>query len=66
MLAGGVDPKMSPEMSPEMLRQLATRAADAALVGAAPLAENGYKVPIAKVLVRRAILRAAGIEEESA
>ncbi len=47
-------------------RELAVRVADAALIGAAPLAENGYKVPIAKVLVRRAIMRAAGIEEESA
>jgi xanthine dehydrogenase YagS FAD-binding subunit len=46
-------------------RELAIRVADAALAGAAPLAENGYKVPIAKVLVRRAIMRAAGIEEES-
>jgi xanthine dehydrogenase YagS FAD-binding subunit len=44
----------------------ATRAADAALAGAAPLSENGYKVPIAKALVRRAILRAAGVSEESA
>jgi xanthine dehydrogenase YagS FAD-binding subunit len=63
MLVGA---RVDPEMLPEMLRELAIRAADAALVGAAPLAENGYKVPIAKVLVRRAILRAAGIEEESA
>ncbi len=46
-------------------RDLAVRVAEAALVGAAPLAENGYKVLIAKVLVRRAIMRAAGIEEES-
>jgi xanthine dehydrogenase YagS FAD-binding subunit len=46
-------------------RELAVRAADAALIGAAPLSENGYKVQIARVLVRRAILRAAGIAEES-
>ena len=46
--------------------ELAVRAADAALTGAAPLADNGYKVPIAKVLVRRAILRAVGITEDSA
>lgn len=46
--------------------ELAVRAADAALTGAAPLADNGYKVPIAKVLVRRAILRAVDITEDSA
>ena len=46
--------------------ELATRAADVALSGAAPLSENGYKVPIAKALVRRTILRAAGIAEDSA
>jgi xanthine dehydrogenase YagS FAD-binding subunit len=44
--------------------ELATRSADAALAGATPLADNGYKVPIAKTLVRRAILRAAGVAEE--
>ena len=44
--------------------ELATRAADAALSGATPLSANGYKVPIAKTLVRRAILRAAGVAEE--
>jgi xanthine dehydrogenase YagS FAD-binding subunit len=53
-------------VDPIMLHELATRVADAALAGAAPLAENGYKVPVAKVLVRRAIMRAAGVEEESA
>jgi xanthine dehydrogenase YagS FAD-binding subunit len=47
-------------------REVALRVADAALIGAAPLAENGYKVPIAKVLVRRAVMRAAGVDEESA
>ncbi len=46
--------------------ELATRAADAALSGAAPLTDNGYKVPIAKALVRRAILRAAGVAEDPA
>jgi xanthine dehydrogenase YagS FAD-binding subunit len=45
--------------------ELAMRAADAALAGATPLADNGYKVPIAKALVRRAILRAAGVAEYS-
>ncbi len=47
-------------------RDLATRAAAAALAGAAPLAHNGYKVPIAKALVRRAILRAANLADEPA
>jgi xanthine dehydrogenase YagS FAD-binding subunit len=42
---------------------VAARAADAALTGAAPLPQNGYKVPIAKAIVRRAILRAAGVPE---
>jgi len=41
----------------------ATRAAEAALKAAVPLADNGYKVPMAKALTRRAILRAGGVEE---
>ncbi len=40
----------------------AARAAEVALKPAAPLSDNGYKVPIAKALVRRAVLRAGGIE----
>ncbi|MDE3112060.1 MAG: FAD binding domain-containing protein [Chloroflexota bacterium] len=35
--------------------ELARRAADALLADAAPLAKNGYKVPLAKELVRRAL-----------
>jgi xanthine dehydrogenase YagS FAD-binding subunit len=42
---------------------VAARAAEAALKPAAPLSDNRYKVPIAKALVRRAIMRAGGIEE---
>ena len=42
---------------------VAARAADAALAGAAPLPQNGYKIPMAKAIVRRAILRAAGVPE---
>lgn len=42
---------------------LAARAADAALRGAKPLADNAYKVPIAKALVHRAVLRAGGNQE---
>jgi xanthine dehydrogenase YagS FAD-binding subunit len=41
---------------------LAARAAEAALKPAVAMTGNGYKIPIAKTLVRRAILRAAGIE----
>jgi xanthine dehydrogenase YagS FAD-binding subunit len=41
---------------------VAARAADIALHGAKPLGDNGYKVPIAKTLVRRAILHAGGAE----
>jgi xanthine dehydrogenase YagS FAD-binding subunit len=39
--------------------KLAEKAADAALAEARPLEHNGYKVPLAKRLVRRAILEAA-------
>jgi xanthine dehydrogenase YagS FAD-binding subunit len=35
--------------------EIITRAAEAALDGAQPLADNGYKVPLAKALVRRAL-----------
>ncbi|CAA9546194.1 MAG: Periplasmic aromatic aldehyde oxidoreductase, FAD binding subunit YagS [uncultured Thermomicrobiales bacterium] len=34
---------------------LFARAADAALAGAAPLADNGYKIPLARTLIRRAL-----------
>lgn len=44
---------------------VAARAADVALKGAKPLAHNAYKVPIAKALVRRAILQAGGIQQNS-
>jgi xanthine dehydrogenase YagS FAD-binding subunit len=35
--------------------QVITRAAESALDGAQPLALNGYKIPLAKALVRRAL-----------
>jgi xanthine dehydrogenase YagS FAD-binding subunit len=38
---------------------LTRRVAEAALRGASPLAENGYKVPLARNLVRRAVSQAA-------
>jgi xanthine dehydrogenase YagS FAD-binding subunit len=41
--------------------ETAAAAADAALRGARPLSQNGYKVQVAKTAVKRAILRAAGI-----
>jgi xanthine dehydrogenase YagS FAD-binding subunit len=41
--------------------QTATQAAEAALTGARPMSQNGYKVQVAKTAVRRAILQAAGI-----
>jgi xanthine dehydrogenase YagS FAD-binding subunit len=39
---------------------IAAKAADAALAAARPMSNNAYKVQIAKVAVRRAILKAAG------
>ncbi len=41
----------------------AKAAAEAALKDAQPMSDNAYKVTIAKVMVRRAILRAGGIGE---
>ncbi len=38
------------------------KAAEAAVAGAEPLDENGYKVQLAKTILKRAVLRAAGIE----
>lgn len=38
---------------------LANRAAEAALKGARPLSKNAYKVPLTKVLVRRAVAKVA-------
>lgn len=43
-------------------RQSASAAAAEALKDAQPMSDNGYKVAIAKALVRRAILRAGGIQ----
>jgi len=36
------------------------RAAELAVAAATPLARNGYKVPLTRVLVRRALARVAG------
>ena len=38
------------------------KAAEAAVANAEPLDENGYKVQLAKTILKRAVLRAAGIE----
>lgn len=38
-------------------------AAKAAVAGAKPLAQNAYKVPLTKTVVKRALLRAAGLRE---
>jgi xanthine dehydrogenase YagS FAD-binding subunit len=48
------------KLTPELARSVAEKA----LEGAAPLAENGYKVPVARALVTRALLAAAGMEEK--
>jgi xanthine dehydrogenase YagS FAD-binding subunit len=40
----------------------ARAAAKAAVAGATPLAQNGYKVQVFEAIVRRTILRAAGVE----
>lgn len=40
--------------------EIAERAADAALISAKPLSQNAYKVQLARVAVKRAILKAGG------
>ena len=42
--------------------ETASAAANAALQGALPLSQNAYKIDVAKIAVKRAILRAAGIQ----
>jgi xanthine dehydrogenase YagS FAD-binding subunit len=42
--------------------ELAEAAGAAAVAGATPLSNNAYKVQLAKTAVKRAILRAAGLE----
>ncbi len=60
-------PWVSPEAARAILGQYVThetaeRAGDAAVARATPLSENGYKVQLARVAVKRAILLAAGLE----
>ena len=45
-----------------LTEQTARGAADAALQGAKPMSQNGYKVTVAKTAVKRALLQAAGIK----
>jgi xanthine dehydrogenase YagS FAD-binding subunit len=45
----------------QMSEQVAMAAADAAVTGAKPLTQNGYKVQIARTAVKRAIMKAAGM-----
>jgi xanthine dehydrogenase YagS FAD-binding subunit len=42
----------------------ARKAAQQAMAGATPLAKNGYKVPIFEAIIRRTILRAAGMNAQ--
>jgi xanthine dehydrogenase YagS FAD-binding subunit len=42
--------------------ELAAQAGEQAVRDAAPLAHNGYKIQLARELVRRALLQAAGME----
>jgi xanthine dehydrogenase YagS FAD-binding subunit len=44
----------------------ARAAAKQALANATPLAKNGYKIPIFEAIIRRTILRAAGVSAEGA
>ncbi len=58
-------PWLSPEASQALTGQsinkdVAQKAADAALAKASPLSQNAYKVKLAKVALTRAILKAAG------
>jgi xanthine dehydrogenase YagS FAD-binding subunit len=47
-------------MGKEVTEELAAEAAKAAVKGAKPLGQNGYKVRLAEVAVKRAILAAVG------
>jgi len=68
IVLGAVAPKPWPAPAADKLLMggritpaLAGQAAEAALQGARPLEHNGYKVAMARNLVRRAILEAAGV-----
>ncbi len=69
VVLGAVAPKPWPAPEADKLLagaritpELARQAAEAALKGARPMSQNAYKILLAKNLVRRAILEAAGLE----
>lgn len=69
VVLGAVAPKPWPAPEAEKLLadarvtpELARQAAEAALKAARPMSQNAYKVPLAKNLIRRALLEAAGLE----
>ncbi len=49
----------------QVSEQLAAAAARDAMASATPLAKNGYKVPVFEAVIRRTILRAAGLQKEA-
>jgi xanthine dehydrogenase YagS FAD-binding subunit len=51
--------------SQPLTEQLAAQAAKEAMANAAPLAHNGYKVQVFEAVIRRTILRAAGMQKEA-
>jgi xanthine dehydrogenase YagS FAD-binding subunit len=53
-------------MNTEITEDTARAAAEQAMTNATPLANNGYKIPIFEAIIRRTILRAAGINAEGA
>jgi len=68
IVLGGVAPAPWPLPAVERMLEgerltpeLAARAAGAAVAGAVPLTKNGYKVPVTKAVVRRALLALAGV-----
>jgi xanthine dehydrogenase YagS FAD-binding subunit len=48
----------------EINESTARKAAQQAIAGATPLANNAYKIPIFEAIIRRTILRAAGVNAE--
>jgi xanthine dehydrogenase YagS FAD-binding subunit len=50
----------------EISEETARAAAEQAMANATPLAKNSYKIPIFEAIIRRTILRAAGINAEGA
>jgi xanthine dehydrogenase YagS FAD-binding subunit len=48
----------------EINESTARQAAQQAIAGATPLANNSYKIPIFEAIVRRTIMRAAGMNAE--